>query len=147
MEAYDSEVLRFRQWADHGAPDLLGLGHGAEWECNYPHWERLLAAVQERISTAPGLTGAEQHDLLYVLARDNEDEQVAEMLKTAPRLVEELLPLALAHPDPAARWQIAMILRAALGDGAGDPLGKFTKDDDEYVRRRARAALGTLGTA
>ena len=71
----------------------------------------------------------------------NEDEQIPEMLSARPRVVEQLLPLALDYPDPLARWQIDMILPAALGDRAIEPLRRLVRDRDDYVRRRAHAAL------
>ncbi|MET8150148.1 HEAT repeat domain-containing protein [Actinoplanes sp. NPDC049668] len=147
MDSFVDELRRFRVWIDRGAPDVLGLGHGREWECNYPHWDELWDAARRHIETSVELSDLERRELLYVLARDNEDEEIAEMLSASPRVVEQLLPLALEYPDPDARWQIAMILPAALGDRAIEPLRQLAQDDDEYVRGRARAALSSLDSA
>ncbi|WP_394328293.1 HEAT repeat domain-containing protein [Couchioplanes caeruleus] len=68
------------------------------------------------------------------------------MLSAAPRVVEGLLPLALEYPDSQARWQIAMILPAALGERAIEPLRRLAQDGDEYVRRRACTALSSMGS-
>ncbi|GIF17264.1 HEAT repeat domain-containing protein [Actinoplanes teichomyceticus] len=146
MESFAYQVRRFRIWVDSGAPDVLGLGHGGEWECNYPYWDELRDAARRHIETSTQLSDLERRELLYILARDNEDEQIAEMLSASPRVVEELLPLALEYPDPDARWQIATILPAALGDRAIEPLRRLAQDGDDYVRRRARAALSSMGT-
>lgn len=92
MNSFDYELRRFRVWVDSGAPDVLGLGHGAEWECNYPHWAELWDAARRHIETSAELGELERRELLYVLARDNEDERIAEMLSASPRIVEQLLP-------------------------------------------------------
>ncbi|MBG0569024.1 hypothetical protein [Actinoplanes aureus] len=115
--------------------DVLGLGYGVEGECNHPHWEELLTAVRDRLATSAELSETERHELLYVLARENEDERIAAALEASPRLVEQ----------PQARWQIAIILPCALGEGAVQALKQLAQDDDEYVRRRALAALSALG--
>jgi hypothetical protein len=66
--------------------------HGAEWESNYPHWELLYQAVLQRLRAPTELSESEKAELLYVLARDRKDEEVAEMLARAPAGVEQLIP-------------------------------------------------------
>jgi HEAT repeat protein len=140
------EVRRFKTWAESGAPDVLGIGHGrGEWECNYPHWEELYESA-EALLAQPHLIDEESADLLlYVLARDNEDERIADELKHAPLALSKILQRGLTYPDPDARWQIAMILAAAMGEAARETLHQLSTDTDEYVRRRATFALDELG--
>lgn len=139
------EVRRFKTWAESGAPDVLGIGHGrGEWECNYPHWQELYEAA-EALVAQPQLIDEESTELLlYVLARDNEDERIANELKHAPLALSKILQRAMAYPDPDARWQIAMILSAAIGQAAREPLHQLCGDTAEYVRRRATFALEEL---
>jgi HEAT repeat protein len=82
--------------------------------------------------------------LLYVLARDNEDERIADELKHAPLALSKILQSALTYPDPDARWQIAMIIPRALGQAARGPLHQLCTDTAEYVRRPATFALDEL---
>lgn len=82
---------------------------------------------------------------MHVLGRDHHDEEVGDIIAGHPRLVEELIPLALEHPDRHVRWQFAVILRPALGHLAVAPLRRFVQEDDGYVRDRASAALAWLG--
>ena len=138
------ELSRFRRWQDDGAADVLDLGHGAEWESNYPHWGALLAAVQTAIAETGKLDEESISLVLFVLARDNEDEAVADTLRATPATLARLLPAALNYPDPQARWQIASILPAVLGAHALEPLCHLNQDPDEYVRRRASIALDEL---
>jgi HEAT repeat protein len=138
------EVEGFRSWVARGAPDELGLGHGAEWESNYPNWDQLWSAAREAIEDYGKLNGRDVDDLLFALGRDNEDEVIAEMLSTAPGALKKILSRALASPDSQVRWQIASILPVALGKEAQSALRKLAVDDDEYVRRRALAALAEM---
>ncbi|MEV6692565.1 HEAT repeat domain-containing protein [Micromonospora sp. NPDC051196] len=137
-------MARFKQWQESGAPDYLNLGHGAEWEANYPHWEALLDAAEQAVKRASVLEREVISDLLFVLARDNEDERVAEILRDNPAALRRLLPQALRYPDAQARWQVAAIL-PALGAVAVEPLMQLKLDPDEYVRRRAAIALSEIG--
>lgn len=139
------EVRRFRAWADQGAPDVLGIGHGrGDWECNDPHWQELYVGA-EAVVEQPDLIDEDATQLLlYVLARDNEDERIAHGLENAPLALAKVLERALTHPDPDVRWQVAMIMPAALGEAAREPLHRLCADTSEYVRRRAAAALAEL---
>jgi hypothetical protein len=139
------EVRRFKTWAKSGAPDVLRIGHDrGEWECNYPHWQELYETT-EALLAQPRLIDEESTELLlYVLARDNEDERIADELRHAPLALSKILHRALTYPDPDARWQIAMILPAAMGEAARELLDQLCKDTHEYVRRRATFALEEL---
>jgi HEAT repeat protein len=147
IERFRNEVDRFKEWQAAGAPDLLGMGHGSEWESNYPSWENLWNATRGIIDGASRLDDDTIDALLFVLARDNEDERVADMLAETPEVVIRILPAALEYPDDDARWQIAMLLPAALGERARLPLRRLMHDPDDYVRRRAAAALQQLDAA
>jgi HEAT repeat protein len=78
-------------------------------------------------------------EIVYVLARDNEDERVLEMLTSRPEIVFALCELASSESE--ARWQIAVALGRIGGVEASARLQRFVDDPEEYVRRRATLAL------
>lgn len=135
-------VAEFQAWA----ASLPGAECSSEWECDYDYWPELWNA------TAAFLDSSEPRRwdrptvelLLYVLARDNEMEELKNDLASRP---EHLLVLAEAGTGSAerdARWQLA----AALGCVEADEskvvplLETYAADGDEYVSRRALIALG-----
>lgn len=135
-------VAEFQAWA----ASYPEAERSAEWEIDYDYWPDLRsAAVAFLDSSEP-----QQWDrsivelLLYVLARDNETEDLKHELTERP---EHLLALAGAGTGSAewdARWQLA----AALGCIEADEdevvplLETYAADVDEYVSRRALIALG-----
>jgi hypothetical protein len=120
------------------------VGAGAEWETNYSDWGALYSAVQAELSLAGNLSVETTNLLLYVLARDNECETVADMLAEAPAVFTQLIEAGMEYPDSDARWQLASRLPRALGEAARRPLAVLRADPDEYVRRRATFALAEL---
>jgi hypothetical protein len=82
------EVARFKSWAQlRLSPNWVadGFAHAdAEWECDYPDWSVIYAAVDMILSSRVAPTASELRDLVYVLARDNEDERVLEMIVSRP---------------------------------------------------------------
>ncbi len=77
-EALEHEVARFRSWAENHSHGRFG-----EWECDYPDWGRLYTAVSDFISISnirdwnQSVIGL----LIYAIARDNECEHLAELLR------------------------------------------------------------------
>ncbi|MFC7677810.1 HEAT repeat domain-containing protein [Paenibacillus sp. GCM10028914] len=135
----ENEIISFKKWAD-GASVTYG-----EWETDYLHWDKIYSAVygvlkHDRIDE----WDAEVYELiLYILARDNECENIIQTLIEHPRALKCLAHIALMNEDYEARWQVAY----ALGEIA-DPdnnldelLRMFLQDKHEYVRRRASLAI------
>ena len=77
-----AEVQCFKQWAA-GVPATTRSG---EWECDYPQGESLREAAKSLLDTLPTDSWTEEaaKDFLYALARDNEDELIAEALGQRP---------------------------------------------------------------
>jgi hypothetical protein len=97
------QVETFKQWA-------TGLtGQYGEWETEYLYWDSLYNAVEEVL----GLTPSDEWDtevfelILYILARDNEVENVLQMLVEQPKVLLPLAHNALLYTDNEAKWQIA----------------------------------------
>lgn len=81
--------------------------------------------------------------ILYTLARDNEVENVLQMLIEQPKVLLALAYKALIYSDYEAKWQIAYGLGEIKGmdKEVNNLLSKFLDDENEYVRRRASFAL------
>ena len=137
MSTLTHEVAKFRDWAATRGP---GEHAEAEWECDYPDWQTLYAAINDFLtaSTQRTVTPAELQLLLYVLARDSEDEIVLETLEKFPSIAVQVIEAAVSFHDEAARWQAAVL---AGRIGSASMLHRFLNDEAEYVRRRAGFAL------
>lgn len=128
----ESELNCFEEWAS--TPDGQNR---EEWE--YPHWDRLYAAVDEMLSGS-AVSGANALFLLRALALDNELELIRDKLEDHPHQGLLLAAAALSYPDAEARWQMAYFLGTRDEAEAKAMLRQFIDDEDEYVRRRALLA-------
>jgi HEAT repeat protein len=142
MSSLDQQLKRFLRWANQSAPDGV-LRASAEWECEYPFWPELYSAVRS-VLEQPFLSHAEEEQVLFALARDNEAEVILDLLASFPTHVLALATRALQSTHPDARWQAAVAIARAAPPGAIPVLRLFLSDSDEYVRRRALLALGRL---
>ena len=143
MSTLATEVAKFRQWAIvRQSPDYHSdeHSHGAEWECDYPAWQDLYAAVSSLIEAAAHrpLTTDELENMLYALARDNEDEVILQRLVEFPAVALQVVEASVSVTDADARWQSAVLAGKV---GATAIVRRFLDDDAEYVRRRAGFAL------
>src|SRR6266545_7860825 len=143
MSALAREIAKFRRWADAAGSHP---GCSGEWECGYPAFQELYAAVATFLESAAdrALGRDELELLLYALARDNEDEHILETMERYPRVAMQAAETALSHPDTDARWQAAVLLGRIGTPQATSLLRRFLGDDAEYVRRRAGFALQEL---
>lgn len=147
MNASDSlqeEVERFKEWAaSYPAHQRTG-----EWECDYEQWQPLWAAAIAVLESIPSSAWTEKccANLLYVIARDNEMERIADELAGRPDALLELARLAIESSERDAKWQLAVQLGALATDKeeAETLLLRLVQDEDEYVSRRSLLALGTL---
>jgi HEAT repeat protein len=143
-----TEVNRFKKWADAYPPGP----RSGEWECNYPDWEPLHAAVLEFLNCRPVVawSAQEREAVLYTLARDNEIQYLArEIRKRGPATLLRLAQEATRTGEGDAKWQLAEQLGQLQTDGsAAEPiLLQLAGDENEYVRRRALMALARLGSS
>lgn len=144
-KSFAIEVARFRKWA----ATLTAPLHG-EWECEYSDWSTFFTAIDRFIADADllRLTADDIDRLLYCLARDNEREDVAELIGARADLLFVLARQALASNESDAKWQLAVLLGDTVGrrDEAEILLLELVRDSDEYVSRRALLALSRLGS-
>src|SRR5262245_24098654 len=143
-----TEVGEFRRWAEEVNPAGTRMG---EWECDYKNWPALCTAVVEFVASKPFAewSGNETSAVLYAIARDNESEYLAQVIRE--RHVEILVPLARASVELGERddrWQFAEQL-GRLGRAGGPEEGilrVLVRDEHEYVRRKALRALARLAS-
>ena len=129
------EIHGFKLWAET-APKGFG-----EWETEYFHWDKIYQAADQLIEAVPAgeWEGELMKNFLYILARDNECENINDTLILYPDQLITIAHHAVKYEDPNARWQIAHALGKINADDAEIQLllKIFLADEDEYVRRRA----------
>ncbi len=145
---FRKQVAAFRRWADYYASTDTSHGweYGAEWDCNYGDWPAIWAATEAFLEANQP---AQWHDevaeeLLYIVARDGEDEWIKEELAERPIHLLALAKRGLHSPEREARWQLADALGVvdAADAEVESLLMQFCDDSDEYVSRRALLATG-----
>ncbi len=138
---FEHVVAEFRAWA----ASYPEAERSAEWEIDYDHWPDLWSAAAFLDSSEPQRWDRPVVELLlYVLARDNETEDLKRELAKRP---DHLLTLARAGTGSVerdARWQLAAALGSVGAEEGGvlPLLEIYAADDDEHVNRRALIALG-----
>ena len=137
------EVANFKLWAKT-ADQSFG-----EWETEYLHWDKIYHAADKLIDTTlvGKWIGEFLDEFLFILARDNECENIMDTLIQYPNQLISLARYAVNFQDPDAKWQIASGLgKINTGDEAIRSLLKsFLADEDEYVKRRAALAWEEKG--
>lgn len=132
------EAAKFRRWA---GPPRKRYG---EWETEFNGWSGIYRAAEVLIAGKPVDQWDDElkDEFLYILARDNEGENILETLIQFPDHLITLAGHAVTFPDVDARWQIAHGLgqTEAYTVERRKLLNVLKNDKDEYVRRRARLA-------
>ncbi len=147
MGALKTEVNRFREWANTISPEH----HSGEWECGYERWADLYDAVLISMADGPpeAWTDEALQDILYAVARDNEDEYLASEIRLRhPATLIALARAVSTGGEADAKWQLAEQL-GHLGGSGGEVeqiLLILVRDQEEHVRRRALRALTRIGS-
>lgn len=141
-----SEIKKFQNWAlsYSNVPQNERLG---EWECDYPDWDKIYLAFNQFINNTDCNDWEEniKDQLLYIIARDNEAELLAETLSKYEEALITLAQQALIKAPTNAKWQLAVQLKNLVNKTlAIQLLETFSKDDNEYVSKRAFAELKAL---
>ena len=140
-----SEINKFRQWATN----IPEENRSGEWECDYDEygWRAIYTSFRNFLITSN--SGDWNNDiineLLYIIARDNELEELAEIVGKNPPILIILTKTAITIGEKDSKWQLASQL-TNLSDKklAENLLEKFVQDTSEYVRRRALIALADI---
>jgi len=145
LSALEAEVARLRAWAE-ALPENERRG---EWEFHYDDWGELYSAFAAFVATTSCHDWSDDTTqmLLYAIARDNEMEELAEMLVEYPEKLVFLAERALASEERNATWQLANELGKLELSQAEPVLLCYWHHKEEYVRRRALIALGRLGSS
>lgn len=142
-----TEVTRFAAWAK-SLPDTQ---RSAEWEGQYPDWQRLYeAAIAQLAKPITEWTQADNTNVLYAISRDNEAEFLVEQASKQPSTFLRLAETAMTSAERDARWQFAAWLgnvETARRPQAEPLLLTLASDDDSYVRRRSLTALAAMKSA
>lgn len=140
---FENEIENFRRWA------VTADKRNGEWETDYFYWD-VIYDLTEKLIKSTAIEDWNENivkDYLYILARDNECENIIAQLIDIPKQLIELAKLALLCAEPNAKWQIAFGL-GEISDFEVERkslLEKFLLDEEEYVRRRASFALFGYG--
>lgn len=138
------EIDKFDKWAQSEF-DMPQDDIGGEWECNYDNWGFIYKSFEEFINTADPnkLTSNEKDRLLYILARDNEMENLSRILGEQFLIILAEHSISYGHRDD--KWQLAVQLyKLTDKKKALSLLDKFVNDEEEYVNRRSLMELAKL---
>ncbi|WP_282628395.1 hypothetical protein [Empedobacter sedimenti] len=103
------EIEKFNHWAQSQfgeSQDEIG----GEWECNYENWSDIYQSFESFIATTnpKTLTSAQKNSLLYIIARDNETEYLANILNDDFLLI--LTEQSITNGKKDDKWQLAVQL-------------------------------------
>ena len=137
------EIDKFEAWAKVMLVEPSKIS--AEWETDYLEWSALDEQFKDFIGTVPSSSWNtdELNRLTYIIARDNECEQLIGSLPDDALVA--LAEFAMAHGEHDAKWQLADALpRIHDKQKASALIEGFVNDPEEYVNRRALMALGKV---
>lgn len=137
------EIRRFSKWADKNHPDWSEENDNGEWE------EGAGSGFDEMLDAAIHVIA--EHDcsdaddrlidaLLFVVARDNECEMIAQELTEHEEWYELLAGRSVGSKYVNAQWQFAKYL-GECKDRVRELIFAFIESDHEYT---SRMALGTM---
>lgn len=147
MEQLLRAIQTFKAWANMTFPGRMPYEIGGEWETEYNAWDTIVTAFEKVIknSKPSEYTDSQLAELVYIIARDNECETLAEFLSDDDEWFVKICELTLQSQEPDAKWQLAIRLKEVKDKKqAGFLLEKFVQDDNEYVNRRALMELPEL---
>ncbi|MBX7225483.1 MAG: hypothetical protein K1X55_05600 [Chitinophagales bacterium] len=139
-----TEIDKFDKWAQ-SQYDIPQDDIGGEWECNYNDWENIYKTFETFINTTDPnkLTSIEKDRLLYIIARDNEMENLSRLLDEQFLIVLSEHSISHGHRDD--KWQLAVQLyKLTDKKKAISLLDKLVNDEEEYVNRRSLMELAKL---
>lgn len=137
------EIDLFDTWAK-SISDIPQENRYGEWECNYDNWTNIYIAFEDFLQkTEPQKWNRKEIEkLLYIIARDNEMESLAEIVSEHEDALIILTKNSIIIGESDTKWQLCIQLNKLRNkDLAISLLEQFIEDDEEYVNRRALMEL------
>lgn len=141
MQQLFDEIRKFHKWADEQEPQI------GEWDSWYGEWEKIRILFGQFLNqTDCEQWGDEQFsEILYIIARDNEAEGLADLVAEQEHVLLFLAEKALTYYDIDTRWQLADRLQFCnQREEAERLLIRYVQDTEEYVNRRSLMALAAI---
>lgn len=141
-----SEITKYKDWAEKLMRQGYEYGRG-EWESEYDDWEAIRGEFKNMIhsSSHDEYTEEELHELLYILARDNEDEGLADIISENEEWLICFCEESFFSGENDAKWQLAVRIKYIHDRNTAEEfLKRYASDKNEYVQRRASIELAEL---
>lgn len=145
-EELHTKVQLFKKWAEINYPKVTEDNDNGEW-CFCDEFYDMYSSGVKLILKFPASVATDQiiSDLLYVIARDNECENIIEMLEDYNDWFSLLCRKCLQSPYTNAKWQFAKGLRNYSGnDNLKNLIFEFLSAGDEYTERIALQSLAYI---
>lgn len=139
------EIHKFIRWADKNYPDWGEENDNGEWEFGYgSHFDEMYEAAMSIISDADSKDADEKliDALLFVVARDNESENLADVLIEHKEWFDLLAVKSVGSKYINAQWQFAK--RLGKCDSCKNLIYEFIESDDEYTSRMALQTMAEI---
>lgn len=140
------KVNAFKIWAKTNYPEITEDNDNGEW-CFCDEFDEMYACALSIIQKNLASSATEQiiDDLLYIIARDNECENIVGVLVDYDDWFALLCKYSLKSPYTNAKWQFAENLKNYKGnDDLKDLIFEFLSTGDEYTERLALQSLAYI---
>ena len=139
------EIHKFIRWADRNYPDWGEENDNGEWEfgCG-SHFDQMYEAAMNIISDVESKDADEKliNALLFVIARDNESENLADELIEHKEWFDLLAVKSAGSKYINAQWQFAKRLDKC--DSSENLIYEFIESNDEYTSRMALQTMAEI---
>lgn len=143
MHKLFDEINKFKQWAS----TISEEDKSAEWECDYCEWSTIWTLFSDFIINDNFLSWNIEtvENVLYIIARDNEMEELSAQIAKNDALLLFLSEQALIKGEIDTKWQMAAQLQHCNNRQSAERLlERYVIEADEYVNRRALMSLGNI---
>ena len=141
-----TKVLLFKKWAETNYPEINEDNDNGEW-CFCAEFDEMYSAAVDMITENSATVADEQiiNDLLYAIARDNECENIKEILEKHDDWFSLLCRSCLHSTYTNAKWQFSKALENYSGnDDLKNLVFEFLSTGDEYTERMALKSLASI---
>ena len=143
MDKLLKEIEQFERWADEYS-DIPQDERGGEWECDYSNWSAIWSEFERFLSdnNVLKISDYQFEKILYIIARDNENQSIIEMIAENAELLMTIAEKGLTFKSIDSKWQIVDKLNRLTDMALAKMLlVKYIKQENEYVTRMAIKTL------